>query len=199
MYQQALLAARTSTIPEIFLLNHSGCSNWDGCMQLLGEILEPLSEISGCYRTYSSWNANTLEFQHMCTKKVLDKYDAIISFYESDALTAKGKSKMEPHISALKDANGLEALQDTVTILEPLMDITIDEEGEYYITSSSAIPKLHQAKHILDAFLTYAQRNSSAGGKLRNPGQTASWIPTIKRLWDVYLQPFMEDELFQVL
>ena len=145
--------------------------------------------------TPTRWNSYVV-----CAQKVLDKFDAILSLYESGELTAKCKSTMEPHIVALKDANGLEALQDTITILSPLIDITIEEEGENYITSSAALSKLAQAKTILDDYITFAQRSSTLTlqGRLKNPAQIVSWVPTIRRLWDVYLAPFMQDELFQV-
>ncbi len=41
---------------------------------------------------------------------------------------------------------GYRVLHDMIVVLKPLMDITIDEEGNLYITSSAVVPRLVAAK-----------------------------------------------------
>lgn len=91
---------------------------------------------------------------------------------------------------------GYRILHDLVAVLKPLMDITIDEEGEFYITSSAVVPRLISARRKISCLLVAAKDGSRRGNQIIDPELVASWEPLFYELWDNYLEGFLHDELF---
>lgn len=92
---------------------------------------------------------------------------------------------------------GFKTLHDFCLLIAPLMRITIDEEGERYITSSTVIPRLHSAVSQIDSlFALNAQNEPAANFQL--PRAVASWQNHFHRLTTTYLRPFFDDAVFLV-
>jgi hypothetical protein len=89
---------------------------------------------------------------------------------------------------------GFRVLNDVCSLLMPLMEITIDEEGERYITSSSVIPRLSSAIADMESKFGANRLDPPAAGFLR-PQLVRLWEAPIMALLNTYLKPFYEDEL----
>lgn len=90
---------------------------------------------------------------------------------------------------------GYRILHDMVKFLKPLMDITIDEEGELYITSSLVIPRLLTAKRKMVTILNAAKNGCRSNGCIIDPDLVASWEPLFNDLWNSYLDGFIHDDM----
>jgi len=74
--------------------------------------------------------------------KVVLKRDAIIEHHSQMPANNRQAPMLAPHLLQLEERGGFTALRDMVVLLEPLMSITIEQESEYYVTSSAVVPKL---------------------------------------------------------
>lgn len=117
----------------------------------------------------------------------------LAQYYQNDD---RDSNKFDEQYNVLHN-DGFKTLHDFCLLIAPLMRITIDEEGERYITSSSVIPRLHSAiEHINGLFVRNAQDLPAAG--FQRPLEVRRWRNTFDRLSATYLRPFFEDEMFLV-
>lgn len=86
---------------------------------------------------------------------VLGLSDKIRNFVTSSTPDSSVTEAMASQTMFL-NSYGYSALQDMVTLLKPLMQITVDEEAELYITRSSVIPRLRLAKEYIDTVFEVA-------------------------------------------
>ena len=119
----------------------------------------------------------------------------IIRYYES--LSPAESAKMSPHMTVLRH-KGFDMLHDLCSLLAPLMALAIDEEGEKYITSSSAIPRLIEAKKGIDTVMAEAEADRTGNGLIIRPKVVNGWKSTVDSLWNVYVADFLEDPIFLV-
>ena len=100
----------------------------------------------------------------------------------------------------LLNSYGYKVLQDMVTLLKPLMQITIDEEGELYITASAVIPRLLYAKKYTDNVFDMANGGSRPAefSQLLMPELVKEWRPCFDELWAKYIKKFIDDPLLKV-
>jgi hypothetical protein len=103
---------------------------------------------------------------------------------------------LKPHVTHLLMMSGFNLLHDMVQLLAPLTDITINEAGELYITSSSVIPQLVDAKQRIDTILAACARGDNLKGAIAQPAKVAAWAALVAKLWDTYLAGFVDDDLF---
>jgi len=133
-----------------------------------------------------------------CCNKVLNRKEQIEVFRNSPTVAAKTKKTLEPHFIVLR-TDGFSAIHDMVLLLSSLMAITIDEEGEQYVTLSYIIPRLSAAREDLLEKFGKAQLadNLDNGMRFENCGAVASWQETHEYLWTIYLEPFLSDDAMQ--
>lgn len=115
------------------------------------------------------------------------------SYLLSAVATFKARSKLNEYVDSANCASdlapllrvrldylnqgGFRVLHDVVTVLEPLAEITISQEGELYVTSSRIVPLLLDAKRHADKLFEECQ-NGSVSGKLLDPSIVKMWKPT---------------------
>lgn len=87
-------------------------------------------------------------------------------------------------------------LKDLLQLLKPLMSMTIDEEGELYVTSSTVVPRFWSAKCDINKIFSEACGSPSESRSIINPRVVSSWRTTFNNLWDDYLEEFLYDYLF---
>jgi hAT family C-terminal dimerisation region len=89
-------------------------------------------------------------------------------------------------------------LHDLVLVFSPFVDVLLGEEGEFYITSSSAVPRLYEVYNGIQEFFTDANRGRRREGveKLLAPRAVASWKNLFEQLWRRYVSAFQHDEIF---
>jgi hypothetical protein len=123
-------------------------------------------------------------------------YNARVKLAQYNLNEDRESAKFDEQYNVLH-ADGFKTLHDFCLLVAPLMDITIDEEGERYITSSSIIPRMHSAVDKIDGLFAL---NSQAvpGGGFQRPREVARWQQHFQHLSTTYLKPFFDDEMFLV-
>lgn len=132
----------------------------------------------------------------VCAAAVYNKRTLIQEYVDDVSTDRTVAALLEPHVAHLR-RGGWHVLYHLVVFLKPLMDITIDEEGELYITSSMVVPRLCAAKDQMDTML----ERCAAGVRddvIKNPDIIKGWAVLVNKLWDTYLAGFCSDELFLV-
>ena len=139
------------------------------------------------------WNS------YIASAEAVVKAQTKINAYTTDATADASVTQSMTAQTALLNLYGYTVLQDMTTLLKSLMDITIDEEGELYVTSSAVIPRLRAAKTYTDNVFREAsgQRVPNSAIRLMMPDMVKSWQATFDSLWNRYLQKFMDDEILQ--
>ena len=127
---------------------------------------------------------------------VFNRADKIRNFANSAQCTGESKEAMKARLKFLDDKGGFEMLHDLIVLLKPLMDITIDEEVELFITSSAVVPRLSAAKTRIDEILANAALGDDCDGQILNTARVKNWQPLVNDLWDQYLAGFVDDDLF---
>ena len=74
--------------------------------------------------------------------------------------------------------------------------MTIDEEGEYYVTSSVIVPRLVTAKRRIDQLISNAIDGRRSNGQIIDPQLVKTWKLPFEELWNGYLEEFVHDPLF---
>lgn len=128
--------------------------------------------------------------------KVVSKRAEIIAYKNQLPPNNRQAPMLEPHLRSLEDFGGFTALRDLVVLLEPLMQIAIEQEGEYRVTSSDVVPKLVQAKEKIDNILRCVRTRNNIGGLIANCELVTSWAPKIESLWNTYIHGFTHDKIF---
>ena len=132
--------------------------------------------------TPSRWNSYLID-----ANDVVLHASKIICYY--DSLSSAESARMPPHITVLR-RKGLDMLHDLCSLPAPLMALTIDEEGEKYITSSSVIPRLIEAKKGIDAVMAESEADRTGNGLNIRPKLVRSWKSTVDSLWNIYVAGF---------
>lgn len=121
----------------------------------------------------------------------------------SNSLGADLSAAFQATYVQLTAGGGFETLHDVVTLLEPLMAITIDEEAELYITSSAVVPRLVDVHREIAAIFAACKPSVvsqppdlPAGVTIMNKESVNNWAGVFDCLWATYVQAFTEDELF---
>lgn len=125
-------------------------------------------------------------------------YDARMKLneYVSSVRCASDVAKMlQPRLDYL-NKGGFRVLHDVSVVLKPLADLTIDEEGELYVSSSTVIPRLIAARAHMTTVIDNALKNDRSGHKIIDPKIVGTWKEQVHELWDMYLESFLDDELF---
>jgi hypothetical protein len=128
--------------------------------------------------------------------KVVLKRDDIIAYHRQLPRNSNQAPMLEPHLLQLENFGGFTSLRDMVVLLEPLMSITIEQEGEYYVTSSAVVPKLVRAKQTIDHILNCVGVRNNVNGTIANCQVVFSWKPKIDELWATYVDGFVSDKVF---
>lgn len=118
----------------------------------------------------------------------------IDSYVNSSTCAPSLASALRARVDLLSNG-GYRVLHDLVVFLKPLMDLTIDEEGEKYITSSVIVPRLLVAKRKIGSFISSATRGDTADGAFIDSHTVGSWETIFYNLWDSYVDGFLHDEL----
>ena len=90
----------------------------------------------------------------------------------------------------------VQTLHDIYVLLSGMMKITIDEEGERYITSSAIIPRMTTAVNNITTMFNTA--GNIAETKFLVPSDVGSWRSTFDLLVARYIEPFFTDKAFLV-
>ena len=130
---------------------------------------------------------------------VLRLKSKISDFVHSSSVGASVTASMAAQTDLL-NSYGYKVLQDMVTLLKPLMQITIDEEGKLYITASAVIPRLQYAKKYTDNVFDMANGGSRPAefSQLLMPQLVKEWRPCFDELWAKYIKKFIDDPLLKV-
>jgi hypothetical protein len=123
-------------------------------------------------------------------------YNARVKLSEYNHNDDRESAKFDEQYNVLHNG-GFKTLHDFCVLMAPLMSITIDEEGERYITSSSIIPRIHSATDKIDGLFALNLQAVPAG-VFQQPREVARWQNHFNRLIATYLKPFLEDEVFLV-
>eukprot|EP00171_Calliarthron_tuberculosum_P001259 IDg1259t1 len=91
--------------------------------------------------------------------------------------------------------SGFRLLHDLVVVLQPLMNLTIDEEGDKYITSSVVLPRLIAAHRKIGQIFRNAGRNDNSCSAIIDCEVVKAWELKFYSLWNTYLEGFLHDEL----
>jgi hypothetical protein len=129
------------------------------------------------------------------TRVVLSKRNELTNYAFGATTDRKVAELLKPHVTHLL-LSGFNLLHDMVQLLAPLTDITVNEEDELYITSSSVIPQLVEAKKRIDTILTASAAGDNLKGAICNPAKVASWEGLVTLLWNTHLAGFLTDDLF---
>lgn len=122
--------------------------------------------------------------------------DQIRSYVNSRHCYGKAEAALRARLRFLDEKRGFQVLHDMIVVLKPLMDITIDEEGELYITASAVVPRLTTAKQRIDLIIANAERGDDSNGLILNTDRVKGWKPLFNDLWDKYLDEFCFDDVF---
>lgn len=128
--------------------------------------------------------------------EVYQRADKIRNYANSPHCKGESKEAILARLKFLDEKDGYVVLHDLIVLLKPLMDITIDEEAELYITSSAVIPRLCAAKQRIDEIFGNAARGDNCGGQILNMDRVKQWKDLVNDLWAEYLDGFVNDEVF---
>lgn len=102
---------------------------------------------------------------------------------------------LQPRLDHL-NRGGFRVLHDICALVKPLGDITIDEEAELYITSTTIIPRLLAAKKHMDKIIENALKGDSSKHNVIDTRTVGAWKEAMIHLWDTYLAIFLDDQAF---
>lgn len=101
-------------------------------------------------------------------------------------------SMVKPRVAYLNNG-GFCFLHNVSVSLQTLVDLTIDEEGEISVTSSTVVPRLIAARENMTSNSVKGYRNEA---RIIDPTSVATRKVQMHELWDTYQSSFLNDELF---
>lgn len=104
-------------------------------------------------------------------------------------------SGLQPRVNYLNNG-GFRVLHDLCILLKPSADLTIDEEGELYIASTTVVPRLIAAEEHMSSIIDKTLKGNWSNMQIIDTRTLSTCKEVMNDLWKVYLAEYLHDELF---